>query len=175
MLLRKNHRHTGMDLRDELVRLARNNRAGAQPLPRFGILPVFPEPHKVNGLSCQTRSVDSDCSWCCFVKGSHRIVLGIHGSDFPGSEIGCFEPGNVFQDLRRSHNGLNVVLSICHRNISTEVSFNRHAGAVFKAKRALFSDIPSSGKISESIPLTEYFPFRAPTHFIMRRPEQCGR
>jgi hypothetical protein len=32
------------------------------------------------------------------MKGSHRIVLGIHGSDFPGSEIGCFEPGNVFQD-----------------------------------------------------------------------------
>ena len=45
MLLRKNHRHTGMDLRDELIRLA-YNRASAQPLPRFGIFPVFPEPGK---------------------------------------------------------------------------------------------------------------------------------
>jgi hypothetical protein len=40
-----------------------------------------------------------DCVSRCFVKGSFRIVLSIHGSDFPGSEIGCFEPGNVFQDL----------------------------------------------------------------------------
>jgi len=38
-----------------------------------------------------------DCVSRCFVKGSFRIVLSIHGSDFPGSEIGCFEPGNVFQ------------------------------------------------------------------------------
>jgi hypothetical protein len=34
MFLGKNHRHTGMDLRDDLVRLARNNRAGAQPFSR---------------------------------------------------------------------------------------------------------------------------------------------
>jgi hypothetical protein len=34
--------------------------------------------------------VDLNCFSCCFLKGSHRIVLGIHGSDFPGSEIGCF-------------------------------------------------------------------------------------
>jgi hypothetical protein len=27
--------------------------------------------------------------------------LGIHGSDFSGSEIGCFEPGDVFEDLQR--------------------------------------------------------------------------
>src|SRR6266404_6584446 len=46
MLLRKNHRHTGMDLRDELIRLACDNCASAQPLPRFGIFPVFPEPGK---------------------------------------------------------------------------------------------------------------------------------
>jgi hypothetical protein len=46
MLLRKNHRHTGMDLRHELIRLACDNRASAQPLPRFGIFPVFPEPGK---------------------------------------------------------------------------------------------------------------------------------
>jgi transposase IS116/IS110/IS902 family protein len=39
---------------------------------------------------------NSDCVFRCFVKGFSRIVLGIHGSDFPGSEIGCFEPGNVF-------------------------------------------------------------------------------
>jgi hypothetical protein len=44
MLLRKNHRHTGMDLRYELIRLACDNRASAQPFSRFGIFPVFPEP-----------------------------------------------------------------------------------------------------------------------------------
>jgi hypothetical protein len=50
MFLGKNHRHTGMDLRDELVRLARNNRAGAQPFSRFGIFPVFSRAEaKVNG------------------------------------------------------------------------------------------------------------------------------
>ena len=46
MLLRKNHRHTGMDLCDEFIGFACDNRAGAQPLPRFGIFPVFPEPGK---------------------------------------------------------------------------------------------------------------------------------
>jgi hypothetical protein len=46
MLLRKNHRHTGMDLRYELIRLACDNRASAQPLSGFGIFPVFPEPGK---------------------------------------------------------------------------------------------------------------------------------
>src|SRR5690349_503053 len=46
MLLRKNHRHTGMDLCYELIRLACDNRASAQPLPRFGIFPVFPKPSK---------------------------------------------------------------------------------------------------------------------------------
>jgi hypothetical protein len=46
MLLRKNHRHPGMDLRDELIRFACNNRASAQPFSRFGIFPVFPEPGK---------------------------------------------------------------------------------------------------------------------------------
>ena len=46
MLLRKNHRHTGMDLRDELIRFACDNRASAHPLPRFGIFPVFPETGK---------------------------------------------------------------------------------------------------------------------------------
>jgi hypothetical protein len=33
--------HKGMDLRDELVRLACDNRASAQPLFRFGIFPVL--------------------------------------------------------------------------------------------------------------------------------------
>src|SRR6266403_1320540 len=46
MLRRKNHRHTGMDLGDELIRLACDNRASAQPLSRFRIFPVFPEPGK---------------------------------------------------------------------------------------------------------------------------------
>ena len=49
MLLRENHGHTGMDLRDELIRLACDNRASAQPLSRFGIFPVFPEARKENG------------------------------------------------------------------------------------------------------------------------------
>jgi hypothetical protein len=35
-----------MDLRYELIRLACDNRASAQPLPRFGIFPVLPEPGK---------------------------------------------------------------------------------------------------------------------------------
>ena len=35
-----------MDLRDELIRLACDNRASAQPLSRFGIFPVFPEARK---------------------------------------------------------------------------------------------------------------------------------
>ena len=35
-----------MDLRDELFRLACDNRASAQPLSRFGIFPVFPEAGK---------------------------------------------------------------------------------------------------------------------------------
>src|ERR1700730_3793700 len=49
MLLRNNHRHTGMDLRDEFVGLACNNRAGAYPLSRFGIFPVFQGPSKGEG------------------------------------------------------------------------------------------------------------------------------
>ena len=36
MLFRKNHRHTGMDLRDELIRLACDNRASAQPIGPVG-------------------------------------------------------------------------------------------------------------------------------------------
>jgi hypothetical protein len=62
MLLRKNHRHTGMDLRYELIRLACDNRASAQPLPRFGIFPVFPEPGKgerASVLSWRSRTVAS--------------------------------------------------------------------------------------------------------------------
>jgi hypothetical protein len=60
MLLWKNYRHTGMDLRDELIRLACDNRASAQPLPRFGIFPVFPESGKGERavrLSWRSRTV----------------------------------------------------------------------------------------------------------------------
>jgi hypothetical protein len=35
-----------MDLRDQLIRLARDNRASPKPLPGFGIFPSFPEPSK---------------------------------------------------------------------------------------------------------------------------------
>src|ERR1700746_1279619 len=46
MLLRKNHRHTRMDLCYELIRLACDYRTSAQPFSRFGIFPVFPEASK---------------------------------------------------------------------------------------------------------------------------------
>jgi hypothetical protein len=36
----------GMDLRDEFIRLAGDNRASGRPLPRFRIFPVFPKPGK---------------------------------------------------------------------------------------------------------------------------------
>ncbi len=38
----------------------------------------------------------SNCIPCCLVKESPLRRVGIHGSDFPSSEIGCFELGNVF-------------------------------------------------------------------------------
>jgi hypothetical protein len=41
-------------------------------------------------------------------KGIARIVLDIHGSGFPGSEISCFERGNVFQVVPPSLNRLSV-------------------------------------------------------------------
>jgi len=34
---------------DEFIGLACDNRASSQPLPRFGVFPVFPESRKVNG------------------------------------------------------------------------------------------------------------------------------
>src|SRR5262245_39694255 len=46
MLLRKNHRHPWVDLRDELIGFACDNRASAEPLSRFGILPSFPKAGK---------------------------------------------------------------------------------------------------------------------------------
>ena len=49
MLLGKNHRHTGMDLGDELVRFARDNSASAQPPPDSGSFQFSQSPAKVNG------------------------------------------------------------------------------------------------------------------------------
>src|SRR6516225_4851724 len=46
MFFRKNHRHAGMDLCDELIGFACENRASAEPLSRFGILPSFPKAGK---------------------------------------------------------------------------------------------------------------------------------
>jgi hypothetical protein len=43
MLFRNNHRHTGMDLRDELIGLACDDRASAQPFSGFGIFLSFPK------------------------------------------------------------------------------------------------------------------------------------
>jgi len=42
MLLRKNHRPTRMDLRDEFIGLACDNRASAEPLSDFGIFTILP-------------------------------------------------------------------------------------------------------------------------------------
>jgi hypothetical protein len=46
MFFREDYRHTGMDLREELVRLACDNRASAHPFSRFRIFPVFPKAGK---------------------------------------------------------------------------------------------------------------------------------
>jgi hypothetical protein len=43
IMLRKNHRHPGMDLCDGLIRLAGDNRASAQPFSRVWIFPLLPE------------------------------------------------------------------------------------------------------------------------------------
>src|SRR3981081_769340 len=66
MLLRKNHRHTGMDLRNELIRLACDNRASAQPLPRFGIFPVLPEPGKGERASVFHGDRERQLRFSCF-------------------------------------------------------------------------------------------------------------
>jgi hypothetical protein len=56
-----------MDLRHELIRLACDNRASAQPLSRFGIFPIFPEPGKGErasvrpGASCLKETVLAIC------------------------------------------------------------------------------------------------------------------
>jgi len=66
------------------------------------------------------------------VKGSSRTILSIHGSGFPGSEIGCFEPGNVFQDLETGKNpGLHRLRITClmHRWIGV-AGATRRAGAI---------------------------------------------
>ena len=54
-LLRKNSRHTGMDLRDELIRLACDNRASAQPLSGFGIFPVSASAEACSAEKEETR------------------------------------------------------------------------------------------------------------------------
>jgi hypothetical protein len=41
MLIREDHRHTGMDLRHKLIRLVSDNRASAQPFSGFGIFRSF--------------------------------------------------------------------------------------------------------------------------------------
>src|SRR5262249_820760 len=59
MFLGKNYRHTGMDLGDELIGLACDNRASAEPLSGFGILPVFPKAAKGERASV----FHGDCEW----------------------------------------------------------------------------------------------------------------
>src|ERR1700737_2967447 len=66
MLLWKNHRHTGMDLCYELIRLACDNRTGAQPLSRFGIFPVFPEARKGERASVFHGDRERQLRFSCF-------------------------------------------------------------------------------------------------------------
>src|SRR6266404_7689240 len=55
-----------MDLRYKLIRLACDNRASAQPLPRFGIFPVFPEPGKGERASVFHGDRERQLRFCRF-------------------------------------------------------------------------------------------------------------
>jgi len=94
MFLRKNHRHTGMDLRDELIRLTSDNRAGAQPLPRFGIFPVFPEPGKGKGSAVFHGDRERQLrfsGFAPFVKSVRRNQAAPFGKGLPKRR--CFIDG----------------------------------------------------------------------------------
>jgi hypothetical protein len=67
MLLVKNHRHTGMDLRFKLIRLACDNRASSQSLSRFGISPLFSRAGaKVNGRPSFMAKSERQLRLSCF-------------------------------------------------------------------------------------------------------------
>ncbi len=139
MLLRKNHRHTGMDLRYELIRLACDNRASAHPLPKSGIFPVFPEPGKGERPSVFHGDRERQLRFSCFApfvesvrrnqaapfceslpeRGRFIDGLGL-GVDGPVSDLRVFGPmrnqsplqgveRSSLLDLRIEANGKNLL------------------------------------------------------------------
>ena len=78
MLLRKNHRHMRMDLCDELIRLACDDRAGAQPFSRFGI---FLASLSIQERTSMWRTVIARSMASCFSLAFHtqKSVLFISG------------------------------------------------------------------------------------------------
>ena len=66
MLLRKNYGHTRMDLGDEVIGLACDNRASAHPFSGFGIFPVFPETGKGERASVFHGDRERQLRFCCF-------------------------------------------------------------------------------------------------------------
>src|SRR5258708_980376 len=127
MLLGKNHRHTGMDLRDELIRLACDNRASAQPFSRFGISPVFPEPGKGERASVFHGDRERQLRFCRFAPFVESIrwnqaapfleslpILGrfidglSSGVDGPVSDLWIFDPIWNQSPLQRIERPLSI-------------------------------------------------------------------
>src|SRR6266404_616559 len=100
-----------MDLRYKLIRLACDNRASAQPLPRFGIFPVFPEPGKGERASVFHGDRERQLRFCRFapfvesvrcnqaaafcesLPERRRFIDGLSsGVDGPVSDLWIFDP-----------------------------------------------------------------------------------
>ena len=62
-----------MDLRDELIGLAYDNCASAQPFPRFGISPVFPKPGKGERPSVFHGNRERQLRFSCFAPSVESI------------------------------------------------------------------------------------------------------
>jgi hypothetical protein len=79
MFLRKNYRHTRMDLGDQFIRFACDNRAGAQPFSGFRVFPAFPEPSKGERPSVfhgdRERQLWSG-GFSPFIKAEYNITTG---------------------------------------------------------------------------------------------------
>jgi len=60
----------------------------------------------MNSMNLPTGWLIRICVSRYFVKGFSRI------GDFPGSEIGCFEPGNVFAGLPFSGDRAGILVEI---------------------------------------------------------------
>src|SRR6266436_977045 len=100
-----------MDLRYELIRLTCDNRASAQPLPRFGIFPVFPEPGKGERASVfqgdrerqlrfsrfapfvESIRRNQAAPFCESLPERRRFIDGLSsGVDGPVSDLWIFDP-----------------------------------------------------------------------------------